>query len=77
MQIVNIHQAKTQLSKLIEKTQKGENVIIGKAGKPVAELIPFKIKKKERVPGIWKGKVWMADDFNEEDEDINKLFYGE
>lgn len=77
MQIINIHQAKTNLSKLIEKTQKGEDVIIAKAGKPVAKLTAYKEKLKPRKFGLWKGKVWMADNFNDEDEEINKLFYGE
>lgn len=77
MQVFNIHQAKTNLSRLIEKTQKGEDVIIAKSGKPVAKLIPFKKKLKLRKPGLWKGKVWVSPDFDEEDEEINKLFYGE
>lgn len=77
MQIINIHKAKTNLSKLIEKTQNGEEVIIAKAGKPVVKLVPFKEKLKPRKPGLWKGKIWIADDFDEEDEEINKLFYGE
>ena len=77
MQIFNIHQAKTNLSKLIEKTQKGEDVLIAKAGKPVAKLSPYKEELKPRKPGLWKGKVWVSDDFDEEDKEINKLFYGE
>lgn len=75
MQIYNIHQAKTNLSKLIEKTSKGEEVIIAKAGKPVAKLSPYKEELKPRKPGLWKGKVWVADNFDDEDEEINKLFY--
>lgn len=62
MQIYNIHEAKTNLSKLIEKTKEGEDVIISKAGKPVAKLVAYKEKLKPR-------------DFNDEDEEINKLFY--
>ena len=75
MQVFNIHEAKTNLSKLIEKTSKGEEVIIAKAGKPVAKLSPYKEKLKPRKSGLWKGKVWMSEDFNEEDEEINRLFY--
>lgn len=75
MQVMNIHQAKTNLSKLIEMTLAGENVIIAKAGKPVAKLVAYKEKLKPRKPGLWKGKVWMSDDFNDEDPEINKLFY--
>lgn len=76
MQVFNIHEAKTNLSKLIEKTSKGEDVIIAKAGKPVAKLSSYKEKLKPRKSGLWKGKVWMSEDFNDEDEEINELFYG-
>lgn len=75
-QTVNIHDAKTNLSKLLEKIQKGEDVIIAKAGKPVAKLVPYKEALKPRKPGLWKGKIWVSDDFDKEDEEINKLFYG-
>ena len=77
MQIVNIHQAKTNLSKLIEEVTSGKDVVIAKAGKPVAKLVAYKEKATPRKPGLWKGKVWMSDDFNEEDPEINKMFYGE
>lgn len=77
MHIVNIHHAKTHLSKLVEEVKEGKEVIIGKAGKPVAKLVPYKEVVKPRKPGLWKGKIWVSEDFNEEDEEINKLFYGE
>lgn len=75
MLTTNIYQAKTNLSKLIEKVLAGEEVVIAKAGKPVAKLSAYKEKKKQRKSGLWKGKVWMSDDFNDESEEINKLFY--
>lgn len=75
MQIVNIHQAKTNLSKLIEKTQKGEEVIIAKAGEPVAKLSLYKEKLKPRKLGLLRGKIVIPDDFDDENEEINKLFY--
>ena len=77
MNIVNIHQAKTNLSKLIEYALSGQEVIIAKAGKPVAKLVGYTEPIKKRKPGLWKGKIWVSDDFNDEDEEINKLFYGE
>lgn len=77
MQVINIHQAKTNLSKLIENTNKGEEVIISKAGRPVAKLVAYKEQLQPRKPGALKGKIWMSDDFNDEDPEINKLFYGE
>ena len=76
MQVINIHKAKTNLSKLIEKAQTGEDIIIAKAGKPVAKLSAYKDALKPRKAGLWKGKVWVSDDFDDEDEEINKLFYG-
>lgn len=77
MTVTNIHQAKTNLSKLIEKTQNGEEVIIAKAGKPVAKLVAFKEELTPRQFGLWKGKIWVADDFDDEDSALNKLFYDE
>jgi len=75
MQIANIHQAKTNLSKLIEEVLAGKEVVIARAGKPVAKLSIYKEKLKPRKSGLWKGKVWMSEDFNDEDEKINRLFY--
>ena len=73
--MVNIHEAKTNLSKLIEKALSGEDVIIAKAGKPVVKVVAYKEKLKLRKPGLWKGKIWISDDFNDEDPEINKSFY--
>ncbi|MBI2009798.1 MAG: type II toxin-antitoxin system Phd/YefM family antitoxin [Candidatus Chisholmbacteria bacterium] len=77
MEIVNIHQAKTHLSKLIAQVEKGKPVVIGKSGKPVAKITPYIEKKVTRKPGAWKGKVWVSPNFDDEDPEINKLFYGE
>ncbi len=62
---VNIHDAKTHLSKLLKKVQSGEEIVIAKSGKPVARLIPFCSKTIKRSPGTAIGKVFIADDFNE------------
>ena len=56
MHITNISEAKSQLSALIEKVLSGQEVIIGKAGKPVARLIPYTHKMEKRIPGALKGK---------------------
>lgn len=77
MQIMNIHQAKTNLSQLIEKALQGEDIIIAKAGKPIVKLVAYKEKLKPRKPGLLKGKISIPDNFTDEDPDINKLFYGE
>ncbi len=63
MEIVNIHFAKTNLSRFVERAAKGEQIIIAKAGNPVAKLTPYR-QIGRRKPGIWKGKVVMADDFD-------------
>lgn len=79
MQITNISEAKTSLSKLIEQVLNGEEVIIGKAGKPVAKLVPYTQDTSPRTLGAgkWKGKIWIADDFDDLPEDVLKLFTGE
>lgn len=64
MQTVNIHDAKTQFSKLIEAVAQGERVIIAKAGKPVAELVAIESAPPARKPGSLKGKIKIADDFD-------------
>lgn len=76
MNLVNIHQAKTHLSKLIKQSLAGEEIIIAKAGKPMVKLVPYPEEKKPRKPGIWKGKIWVSEDFDNESEEINALFYG-
>jgi len=73
---VNIYNAKTNLSKLIEKVQEGKEVIIAKAGKPVAKIVSYNKITAPRKFGLWKGKVWISKDFNKEDPGINDLFYG-
>ena len=63
-QQINIHQAKTQLSKLIELIQAGEEFVIAKSGKPVARLIPIGKEKRKRKLGLLDGKIKVPDDFN-------------
>jgi len=72
--IVNIHEAKTNLSKLISLLEKGEDIIIARAGTPVAKLISY--KKSERVPNRLKGKIKIKKDFNSINQDIINLFEG-
>jgi prevent-host-death family protein len=77
--ITNISDAKASLSKLIELVLQGQEVIIGKAGKPVAKLVPYDTDISPRQLGIgdWKGKIWIADDFDELSPEIVALFTGE
>jgi prevent-host-death family protein len=62
---VNIHEAKTHFSKLLARVSAGEEIVIARAGNPIARLAPLAPEAgKKRVPGIDKGKIWMAKDFN-------------
>ena len=76
MKIVNIHEAKTTLSQLLESVIAGDEVIISKAGKPLARLIPYQIDKQPRTPGYWKGRVKMAEDFDPLPPEILAGFMG-
>lgn len=64
MHIINIHEAKTHFSKLIEAVARGEEITIAKAGKPIARLCPLAITKPKRTPGLYKGKITITDDFD-------------
>ena len=72
MWIVNIHDAKTQLSRLLDQVQSGEDVVIAKAGTPVARLIPYVApKRKIAPPGAMAGQgFWIADDFDAPMDDL-------
>lgn len=62
---INIHEAKTHFSKLIERVQQGEEVIIAKAGTPVARLVPVKKSKGRRLPGSARGRITIRSNFDE------------
>jgi prevent-host-death family protein len=74
MKVVNMHEAKTHLSRLVDTAAKGEEVTIARAGKPVATLVAYRAPVKSRKPGAWRGKVWISPDFDEVDERIAELF---
>jgi prevent-host-death family protein len=74
MYITNITDAKAHFSGLIEKVLAGEESIIGKSGKPVAKLIRYERREESRQPGALKGKIIIADDFDELPDDIAKAF---
>lgn len=72
MQTVNIHDAKTHLSRLLEQTQRGEEIVIAKAGLPIARLVPYEAPRRRiAAPGALQGAAWLADDF---DAPIDTLF---
>lgn len=71
MQIVNIHKAKPNLSRLLEAVERGEEVIIARAGQPIATLTAYKPpRRKIAPPGSMEGQIWMSDDFDEPLDDL-------
>ena len=74
MQVTTISEAKARLSALIERVIAGDEVIIGKAGKPVAKLIRYERTRQKRQPGALKGKIQIAEDFDALPEDIAEAF---
>jgi prevent-host-death family protein len=74
--VVNIHEAKTHLSRLLKRVEAGDEVVIAKAGKPIARLSPVTTPGK-RILGLDKGRVFIADDFDAPlPEDILRDFEG-
>ena len=74
---INIHEAKTHFSKLLQRVAGGEEITIARAGVPVARLVPVEGKGKVRPLGFARGEVWVADDFDAPlPDDLLKEFYG-
>ena len=74
---VNVHEAKTHLSRLLEAVEAGEDVVIARAGKPIARLVPATTRTEPRTPGAWRGRVVIADDFDETPEELVAAFHGD
>jgi prevent-host-death family protein len=74
MVVRNISQAKAELSALIEQVQKGNEVILAKAGKPVARLVPYRGPAHPRTPGSMTGQIWIAPDFEVLPDDMAEVF---
>jgi prevent-host-death family protein len=78
MRTVDIRAAKTHLSRLLDQVAAGEEIIIAHAGRPVARLVPFEPNREHRKPGLLKGKIRIAEDFDEPlPEQILAAFRGE
>jgi len=74
---VNVHEAKTHLSRLLQRVAAGEEITIAKSGVPVARLVAVEPKKKTRPLGMDRGRIWIADDFDAPlPDDLLKEFYG-
>jgi prevent-host-death family protein len=71
--IVNVFEAKTNLSKLLRDVERGEEILIGRAGEPVARLSPYRRDKREI--GFAREQIWIADDFDDTPMDIIEDFY--
>jgi prevent-host-death family protein len=74
MRSVNVHEAKTQLSRLLEEVEAGERIVIARAGEPVAVLSPYKAAVRRRRLGLFAGQVKIHDDFDELPDDIAAAF---
>jgi len=74
LEIVNVHAAKTNLSRLLERAEAGEEIVIGRAGKPIAKLVPYKAERPKRVFGRLKGQVVIHGDFDADNEEIARDF---
>jgi prevent-host-death family protein len=73
---VNTHEAKTHLSKLLERVERGEEITIARAGKPVARLVPVAAARRARAPGYWRGRVVIPPSFDEDDELVRSFNEG-
>jgi len=71
---VNMHQAKSSLSRLVERALAGEDVIIARNGEPLVRLVPVLKTREPRLPGRGKGKIWIGPDFEFTNEEIVELF---
>ena len=77
MKSVDIQEAETNLSQLLKEVSDGEEIVIARAGKPIARLVAYAEPSGPRTPGCWRGQIWMADDFDETPQDVINSFYGE
>jgi prevent-host-death family protein len=73
-EVVNMHQAKSSLSRLVKRALAGEEIVIARNGEPLVKLVPIRKERKSRVPGRGKGKIWISPDFEFTDEEITELF---
>ena len=77
MATINLHDAKTHLSRLVDRAAKGEEIVIARAGKPVARLVALETKSRKRKLGLYAGRIKLASDFDELPHDIQSAFEGD
>jgi prevent-host-death family protein len=71
---INIHDAKTHFSRLVERVEAGEEILIARAGRPVARLVPLRARTQPREAGLWRGRVHIASDFDQTDDALLDAF---
>jgi prevent-host-death family protein len=76
MKQVNVHEAKTHLSRLLEEVEAGEDIVVARNGRPIARLVPYQ-RVGTRVPGAWQGKVQIAEDFDDLPPSLLAAFGGQ
>ena len=74
--VVNVYEAKTRLSELLERVSRGEEIVLGRAGRPVARLVPYRPVRDPRVPGRLAGRITVAPDFDITPEELLDAFEG-
>jgi len=74
--VINVYEAKTRLSELLERAGRGEEFVLARAGRPVARLIPYRLDRAPRVPGRLSGRIVMAPDFDETPGEVLDAFEG-
>lgn len=74
MKTINVQDAKTHLSRLLEEAASGETIILGKHGKPMAKLTAYQPEKERRPLGGLEGKIRIAENFDDEDPAVTRLF---
>ncbi len=77
MEHVNVHEAKSHLSRLLDGAGAVGEILIARAGLPVARLSPYEGNDAPRVPGVWRGRVHIAGDFDQLPEEVARAFNGE
>ena len=75
--VINVSEAKTHLSQLLAAVAAGEEIVIARAGKPLAKLVPYQEVVEPRTPGYWRGRVRIAPDFDDLPEALAAAFRGE
>ena len=74
--VVNVYEAKTRLSELLERVSRGEEIVLGRAGRPVARLVPYRPQRDPRVPGRLAGRITAARDFDITPDELLDAFEG-